>query len=187
MLATIQNHIQDRVSSAINAHEHITNKCPLLCTLCMSKPHSLSKQFHNRRYFIFCVEPSDASVPKPSLRSTSSLASLNTPAATTTTGAQQNADEATSEGLAGGDDDIGEDESAFDEAGILFGDSELINSVLLQLLNMSLPCGLLGYTVIKPQKSIIINFLMLTALIIKKVNCIPFCVYIIYTTLSQCS
>lgn len=71
----------------------------------------------------FHTEPSDASVPKPSLRSTSSLASLTN----NTTGTQkQNADEAISE-VPAGEDDLGEDESAFDEEGILFGDSELIS------------------------------------------------------------
>ena len=80
---------------------------------------------------VFHAEPSDASVPKPSLRSTSSLASLTTP--TNTTGAQQkNADKTISE-VPAGEDDLGEDESAFDEEGILFGDSELINVPLLQL------------------------------------------------------
>lgn len=56
------------------------------------------------------------------------MASLNTTTNTTTggTGAQQqNADEAISEAPAG-EEDLGEDESAFDEEGILFGDSELI-------------------------------------------------------------
>lgn len=78
-------------------------------------------------YGTFCSEPSDASVPKPSLRSTSSLASLTTPTNTTGTGAEQkNADEAVSAAPAG-EDDLGEDESAFDEEGILFGDSELID------------------------------------------------------------
>ena len=59
------------------------------------------------------------------------MASLTTPTNTTTggTGAQQqNADEAISEAPAG-EEDLGEDESAFDEEGILFGDSELINSI----------------------------------------------------------
>jgi hypothetical protein len=56
------------------------------------------------------------------------MASLTTPTSTTATGApqqQQNADEAISEAPAG-EDDLGEDESAFDEEGLLFGDSELI-------------------------------------------------------------
>ena len=93
---------------------------------------------------MFCAEPSDASVPKPSLRSTGSLASLTPPTNTTGAGAQQqNADEAISE-VPAGEDDLGEDESAFDEEGILFGDSELINVTLLQLLNMLLPCDLVG-------------------------------------------
>ena len=89
------------------------------------------------------------------------MASLTTPTNTTTggTGAQQqNADEAISEAPAG-EDDLGEDESAFDEEGILFGDSELINATLLQLLNMLLPCSLVGQTVNKKLAFIDANLL----------------------------
>lgn len=84
----------------------------------------------------FCAEPSDASVPKPSLRSTSSLASLNTTSsANGTSGTQKNADDANSDvRVQTAEDEVGDDESAFDEEGILFGDSELIDAVPLQLL-----------------------------------------------------
>ena len=113
-----------------------------------------------------CAEPSDASVPKPSLRSTSSgsLASLTPPTNTTGTGAQQqNADEAHSEVPPAGeedDDDLGEDESAFDEEGILFGDSELISVPLQQLLKHAIAtCNLSGQTVNKVNQYYIIVYL----------------------------
>ena len=64
------------------------------------------------------TEPSDAAVPKPSLRSTGSLASLNTPANQNADGAPSAVEPCEEE------DDLREDESAFDEEGLLFGDSE---------------------------------------------------------------
>ena len=63
-------------------------------------------------------DPSDASVPHPSIRSTSSLTSLSTPAT------QQNGDSVAPEANEG-EEDLGADESAFDEEGIIFGDSKL--------------------------------------------------------------
>ena len=59
-------------------------------------------------------------MPKPSLRSTGSLASLTPPVA------NGNADGAPSEEQEAGEEDLGEDESAFDEEGLLFGDSEFL-------------------------------------------------------------
>lgn len=67
----------------------------------------------------FHPDPLDASVPQPSIRSTSSLASLNTPATQNGDGAASEANE--------GEDEFGANESAFDEEGILFGDSKFVS------------------------------------------------------------
>ena len=66
-------------------------------------------------------EPSDASVPKPSLRSESSLASLNVPP-------PPNEDAESNGKPLEEEEDLENDESAFDEEGILFGDSEFYYS-----------------------------------------------------------
>ena len=91
---------------------------------------------------LYHAEPSDASVPQPSLRSTGSHSSLNTPST-------QSADESLSE-VHAAEDNLEEDESAFDEEGILFGDSKINNymyTLFPQLKHVFCHDSLLGHIV----------------------------------------